>query len=79
MSKTLSHVSSELRKQVRAKHNYRCKRCDIQETVFLILDVHHIIPRSCGGTNEISNLTALCGTCHKVVHRMLDAGLTPKF
>ncbi len=31
-------------------------------------DVHHIIPKKCGGTNEHSNLTVLCPNCHREAH-----------
>jgi len=31
-------------------------------------DVHHIISKSCGGSNEKSNLTDLCPNCHRSVH-----------
>lgn len=29
-----------------------------------ILHVHHVIPRSKGGTNDVSNLKLLCPNCH---------------
>lgn len=32
------------------------------------LEIHHIIPCAQGGTNDISNLTLLCPTCHKKAH-----------
>lgn len=32
------------------------------------LDIHHIIPRSDGGTDEHTNLTYLCPNCHRLVH-----------
>lgn len=34
------------------------------------LEVHHIIPVCCGGSDNIDNLIVVCGTCH--------AKLTPK-
>lgn len=34
-------------------------------------DVHHIIPVSNGGKNEITNLITLCPNCHRMVHRNL--------
>lgn len=34
-------------------------------------DVHHIIPVSYGGKNEITNLITLCPNCHRMVHRNL--------
>lgn len=32
------------------------------------LELHHIKPRSFGGTNEYDNLLPLCHKCHKKVH-----------
>jgi len=34
-----------------------------------VLEVHHIIPRSKGGTNRPDNLITLCRTCHQNLHR----------
>lgn len=35
----------------------------------LVLDMHHIYEVSEGGGNEVSNLIALCPTCHGLYHR----------
>jgi len=32
------------------------------------LHVHHIVPRSRGGTHKPSNLKTLCERCHKAIH-----------
>lgn len=63
----------KLRKYVvRKRDNFQCKKCGID-----LLEggenedfgeVHHIIPLSMGGTNEISNLIFLCHNCHKILH-----------
>ena len=37
-----------------------------------ILEIHHVIPKSEGGTNEIGNLIPLCHTCHCAVHKIND-------
>jgi predicted HNH restriction endonuclease len=34
-----------------------------------VLIVHHKIPVSQGGSNEMDNLVVLCPTCHAMVHR----------
>ena len=31
-------------------------------------DLHHIIPKSVGGTNEHTNLTLICPNCHRLAH-----------
>ena len=38
-------------------------------------DVHHLLPRSMGGTDEISNLVTLCDGCHASHHPNLAGGL----
>lgn len=32
------------------------------------LDIHHIVPRAKGGSNDMSNLTYICPNCHRVAH-----------
>ncbi|MCP3393900.1 RecQ family ATP-dependent DNA helicase [Bradyrhizobium sp. CCGB12] len=38
-------------------------------------DIHHLLPRSAGGTDEPSNLVTLCDGCHAAHHPKLAAGL----
>lgn len=38
---------------------YRCQDCGGYAT-----EVHHIVPRARGGSDEPGNLVALCGPCH---------------
>lgn len=33
------------------------------------LDVHHVVPVTRGGSNEIANLTTLCSSHHRLMHR----------
>jgi 5-methylcytosine-specific restriction protein A len=42
----------------------RCERCHKDAALI----VHHRIPRSQGGSDEASNLQALCKPCHKDEH-----------
>lgn len=32
---------------------------------------HHVLPQSCGGKTEPSNLIALCDVCHYAVHELM--------
>jgi 5-methylcytosine-specific restriction endonuclease McrA len=32
------------------------------------LDIHHIVERKNGGSNEMSNLIAVCPNCHRKAH-----------
>ena len=29
------------------------------------LEIHHLVPRSCGGTDDIANLAVVCATHHR--------------
>lgn len=58
---------TELRPAVLERDGYQCTRwehgarCPEQAT-----DVDHVVPYSQGGTDELGNLTALCGPHHGV-------------
>jgi hypothetical protein len=49
-----------LREEVFTRDGYRCTKCPATD------DLHcdHIIALSRGGTNDVTNLTTLCGACH---------------
>ena len=56
----------ESRARARRKHDgYRCGNCGATNVE---LHVHHIVPLSKDGTNEITNHRTLCLTCHKKIH-----------
>lgn len=44
-----------------------CERCEKDGKLVVANEVHHIKPLSCGGTNEPSNLMALCTSCHSEI------------
>lgn len=52
-------------RQLLQEHSF-CELCGDKRN----LEVHHIIPVCCGGSDNIDNLIVVCGTCH--------AKLTPK-
>lgn len=43
--------------------NYKCEKCGNPTAT-----VHHIVPRSKGGSNAQYNLKALCNKCHESRH-----------
>lgn len=53
------------REAVLHRDNYTCQCCGKKH---VRLEVHHIIFRSLGGTNDERNLITLCEKCHKAVH-----------
>jgi 5-methylcytosine-specific restriction endonuclease McrA len=63
----------EVRTAVLKRDGYRCVNCGQTGTE---LHVHHIIPRSEGGTNDLSNLVTLCAKCHSIQdakgHRLIQ-------
>lgn len=55
-----------MRDQRRCTHIYKDgSRCECTRW----LDVHHIVPVSEGGTNELRNLKTLCRSHHQMIHR----------
>jgi len=68
---------------VRKRDNYTCQKCnkhieDLKKKN-IQLQVHHIKPRSQGGTNVPNNLVTLCEHCHKQVHEYLKKNKTVTF
>jgi 5-methylcytosine-specific restriction endonuclease McrA len=51
------------------RDGHRCRRCGSPATAFDPLHVHHVVPRSEGGTDALSNLVTLCALCHPQVER----------
>jgi 5-methylcytosine-specific restriction endonuclease McrA len=54
----------ELRQLVLDRDKHRCGNCGSTHE----LHVHHIVPLSLGGTNEMGNLRTLCRSCHERLH-----------
>ena len=52
----------QIRQQVLKRDNYTCQDCFRKARS---LDVHHIIPRKKGGTNDLNNLISYCPECHR--------------
>ncbi|HEX5870311.1 MAG TPA: HNH endonuclease [Longimicrobium sp.] len=55
----LSKVTEKL---VYQEASSRCSFCDVDD--IRLLEIHHIEPRSKGGSNELSNLILVCRNCH---------------
>lgn len=70
--KSYSSASTCKVNKVKAIYGNKCVICDfpIVET----LNAHHIIPRHLCGKNDITNLIALCPTCHKIFHIIESEG-----
>jgi len=59
-------IPRAVRRFVRARDDGRCRFPGCAERRFV--DVHHIVHRAEGGTNDVHNLTTLCWFHHRLVH-----------
>lgn len=65
-----------LRQAVLARDDFTCKCCGMRMigARLGLIAVHHIIPVSCHGKDELGNLTTLCLNCHVSLHVMQRNG-----
>ncbi len=61
--KSTGYIPGTLRYQVLKRARRRCELCGVFEEE-KALELDHIIPRNKGGTDDISNLQALCYSCN---------------
>src|SRR5579862_1811965 len=74
----LGQTWQETRKIVLSRDNSRCVSCG-EVCQRGEADVHHLVPRSLGGSDEASNLVTLCDGCHGTHHPNLQASLSRRF
>ena len=63
------------RETVLERDNFHCRECG-ELCQREDADVHHLIPRSLGGSDDPSNLVTLCDGCHAAFHPNLQAKLS---
>ena len=58
------------RKEVYRRDDYLCQNCGSKggSDGEAELHAHHIVPKSRGGTHELSNLQTVCSRCHNAIH-----------
>ena len=61
---TILELSKRTVSKIMRRANKECSICLWKEE---ICDIHHIVPKSKGGTDDMSNLIILCPNCHRVV------------
>ena len=61
--KSAGYVSGTLRYEVLKRAASRCELCGVSNEV-RALEVDHIVPRNFGGSDDLSNLQALCYSCN---------------
>ena len=59
-------IPPRIRREVLARDQHRCTAPGCGRTHFL--EVHHIVSRQSGGSNQPQNLKTLCGSCHRLWH-----------
>jgi len=59
-------IPPSVRAAVLARDRHRCRARGCGATQFL--EVHHVVPRSAGGSNRAENLVTLCSRCHQMWH-----------
>lgn len=62
MKKMKRNVGESKKKYVAANQQWRCGHC--QQQLDATYEIDHVIELQNGGTNDISNLKALCRNCH---------------
>ena len=65
-SNNKSTKSKRLRFEIASKRSGKCEECGNEN--YNILQIHHIIERCNGGSDEESNLQLLCPNCHYTKH-----------
>lgn len=65
MSEKKNLSVSELFTQRFLRDNHTCQDCGATER----LEIHHILPISQGGKNELTNLKTVCFSCHRKNYR----------
>lgn len=62
---TLFDLSKRTISKILKRANVSCSICGWNESS---CDIHHIIEKNMGGTNDVSNLIILCPNCHRICH-----------
>lgn len=62
---TLMDLSSRTVRKILERADLGCAICNWKESS---CDVHHIIPRSKGGTDDLTNLILICPNDHRLIH-----------
>lgn len=61
-------VELELRKHIQDRDDFMCRLC-FNQLESPQSQVHHIVPVSSGGKDDVENLILLCASCHTKVHQ----------
>ncbi len=70
-------IPPSVRRAVLDRDRHRCRMPGCGSAHFL--QVHHLVPREAGGSNQPDNLVTLCSGCHRALHRTGENRLTQVF
>ena len=59
------YQQENFKQAARVRDNHTCQYCGKKNCR---LEVHHLLPRSMGGSNKLENLITLCSNCHHLAH-----------
>ena len=59
-----ANISNQVRKAIYRREGFACALCDDNRH----LQIHHVVKRSQGGSENPQNLICLCMNCHALVH-----------
>lgn len=62
-------VAEQLKQELLASAEARCFVCEFNFRP--LLELHHVVPVSQGGADDMANVVLLCPTCHTLAHLML--------
>ena len=68
-------TSSSIRLQIAWQQDWRCNEC--KQKLHWTFEVDHLVPLFDGGSNDYTNLQALCVKCHKT-KSMRERGCAPE-
>jgi len=76
----MSKSFQSTRKVALERANHECAFCGVtneqhEQDTGKGLDVHHVLPRSAGGSDKPSNLLAVCRGCHKTLEHSQGAAM----
>jgi len=69
-------IPPRVRREVLARDKHRCQAPGCGRTRFL--EVHHIVARNRGGSNQAENLVTLCASCHRLWHERGSGSVVEK-
>ena len=59
------YQQENFKQAAKARDGYKCQCCGEKDCR---LEVHHLLPRSRGGSDKLANLITLCTDCHHLAH-----------